>query len=114
VVPADMMTVFGLPESGGKEWMDSARVQQATSIPGTGVFFDRGGKLAQLFGAKTSGFIAAYSPKGGLIYAGGITRGRGLRGESSALRDLKQALSEEHQSGGIRSVFGCGLAGFKS
>src|SRR5580658_1048143 len=54
----------------------------AASIPGVEVDDDPQGRLAQKFGAETSGFVVLYNPQGKLLFSGGITGSRGHEGDN--------------------------------
>ncbi|MBL8748379.1 MAG: hypothetical protein JNK78_04415 [Planctomycetes bacterium] len=100
--------VFVIPEGVDETWCDGALFGCAIGIPGVGVFEDRGGREAALFGARTSGHAVAYAPGGSLLFCGGLTTARGHVGASAAalgaiLRDGEGARPI------VAPVFGCSL-----
>ena len=80
-------------------------------LPGTRVFFDRGGSEARRFGAFTSGTILVYDGVGKEIFRGGITDRRGGERDNPGLRQFGFVLTNGRPaiSGGATPVFGCPL-----
>jgi hypothetical protein len=108
------LAVFAIPERGDAAgaqtaWKDSPVVRHARSIDGVSVVFDMGGIETKRFGAVTSGFVAAYGAGGELRFSGGITKGRGLVGESAALLSLQSAIRHTEMEARIWRVFGCSI-----
>lgn len=90
---------------------DSAIARAAAGIPGVTVVPDHGGRLATLFGARTSGQTFLYNAGGTLVFSGGITNGRSVEGDSAGA-----AAVERWAAGGVgelrtSSVYGCSLDG---
>jgi hypothetical protein len=54
--------LFFKPTDQSENWSHSDLWNKANAIPGVQVQFDPGGRLAKLFGAKTSGQVMVYSP----------------------------------------------------
>jgi hypothetical protein len=78
--------------------------------PELDVRLDPDGEEARRFGVATSGHVLLYDRGGALIYSGGITPGRGERGDNrgrAALLGL--IMGEKGEDPGI-PVFGCPLA----
>ncbi len=87
----------------------------AGAIPGVRVFEDNEGKIAERFGAFTSGQTLVYDPAGRLEFKGGITAFRGHSGDNTG-RSAIIALVHGDQS--MRTalpittpVLGCSLRG---
>ena len=57
--------------------------RSAAAIPGVTVHVDHDGGEARRFGAETSGFVVLYDAHGELLFAGGITTGRGQAGDNA-------------------------------
>jgi len=108
----DSMTthvLFIRPKGVPEDWTNTSLRKSAESIPGVHVALDQDGKEAERFGAESSGYVVLYSPKGELLFSGGITASRGHAGENPA-EDAVIALATGHQSSLHHSdVFGCGL-----
>lgn len=87
---------------------------KAQALADAMVTLDRGGREAQLFGARTSGYTLLYSARGDLMFRGGVTGSRGHQGDNKGLEQLVNALDAEPGSEPRRIartfVFGCALA----
>ncbi|MFO0750853.1 MAG: RedB protein [Myxococcota bacterium] len=68
------------------------RWKEAEAIPGVRVIEDLEGREAERFGATTSGHVVLYAPDGRLLFAGGITPGRGHVGASPQRERLEALL----------------------
>jgi hypothetical protein len=93
----------------GADWARTDLWEQAAGMPGVEVHEDLDGKVAKLFGARTSGQVLLYAQDGALLFQGGITAARGRAGESGGARSvlaLAQGETAEHTA---CSVFGCPL-----
>ena len=67
--------VFVKPTDKSIDWAKSDNWKRAKSIPGLHAFFiDQENKIAEAFGAETSGFTMLYSASGNLVFSGGITQ----------------------------------------
>jgi len=75
------------------------------------VVLDRSGEEARRFGAVTSGHVIAYSASRRLLFAGGVTPGRGHQGPTDALSALRDALERGVPAPGSSTVFGCPIFG---
>ena len=73
---------FILPTDADASWLDSELWRRAGRIPGVTRTWDEDGRVARLFGAKTSGDAALYDVAGRLRYHGGITSARGHVGDN--------------------------------
>lgn len=75
---------------------------------------DTDGRLAERFGARTSGHVVVYDADGALAYTGGLTPGRGMVGPSGgvlALVDIAGGQAPDHAA---LPVFGCPLTHTKT
>lgn len=70
---------------------------------------DVDGAQASLFDVQTSGQVLAYDPSGTRRFAGGITRGRGERGESQGATRLAELIDHEANVDAQAPVYGCAL-----
>ena len=95
-------------------WASSSSLNWAlaSSIPGVEVREDVDGVEAARFGAETSGEVVLYSPRGRLLFRGGITGVRGHEGDNLGLQRLIAALSSASSPPAAvaeSQVFGCAL-----
>lgn len=69
-----------------------------------------GRREAERLGVKTSGQVLVYDSTGALLFSGGVTRGRGERGESKGATSLRALLTQAAVTDAISSpVYGCEL-----
>jgi hypothetical protein len=103
------------PASSDGSW-DSLTPLGVDQLSDYQVAWDRGGRLAGLFDAHTSGQIFIYEKDGRLVFAGGATSSRGGADEGPSLAALESLLQEKGNSYsvGLRSmpVFGCSFSRF--
>jgi hypothetical protein len=112
-VGADLF--FYLPADQPATWARTDLWTSASAIPGVHVFEDRGAKMAQAFGAFTSGQTLLYDTGGRLLFNGGITAYRGHSGDNAG----RSAITALLQDGPARQmilpvatpVLGCSLTG---
>jgi hypothetical protein len=106
------------PAGSPASWASSSSLNWAlaSSIPSVDVREDVDGVEAARFGAETSGEVVLYSPRGRLLFRGGITGVRGHEGDNLGLQRLTAALisaSSSLQVPGTEvaqsQVFGCAL-----
>lgn len=101
--------VFFRPSPIEDGWSESKIVQQAREMTGVDVVWDDAGRLAVLFGARTSGHVVLYDETGELAFSGGITAFRGHEGWNAG-RAAVVALERGEPAATARTpVFGCPL-----
>lgn len=104
--------VLVIPKGAPKEFAEGPTLQWHRKNPWATLVRDEQGAMARSYGATTSGHVIYIDETGRTRFNGGVTRGRGLVGDSTALRNLYQAVSVNGaklaQNG---SVFGCSLLG---
>lgn len=81
----------------------------ARRIPQVDVYCDEDGEETRLFGAKVSGEVFAFDFHGRRVFHGGVTVGRGHRGESAGQKMLERLVLGQSVSVGSTRVFGCAL-----
>jgi len=91
------------------EPMTDALRTQLAQLPAPHVVYDRDGREAARFGARTSGHVVAYDVTGRLAFSGGITSARGHVGDNMGERSLARVLAGTAPIAAARDVFGCGL-----
>ena len=102
------------PAGSPASWESSASLNWAlaASIPGVDVREDIDGAEAARFGAETSGEVVLYSPRGQLLFRGGITGMRGHEGDNLGRQRLIAALTSAPSGPAAiaqSQVFGCAL-----
>ena len=100
---------FYEPDSKAETWENTANVKSARSIPGVRVVFDKNGKLANQFGAQTSGYTVLYSPAGKLLFSGGLTGSRGHLGDNAGFESALKLINVASASPVRTKAFGCEL-----
>lgn len=104
--------VFVCPQNGHEDWMKSATTKLAFEVPNAQVIWDRGAKVTDAFGARTSGHLLAFDARGDLKFNGGITSSRGHVGESAGATKLRDILQGKTTGTEFKApVFGCRLFG---
>jgi hypothetical protein len=105
-----MQVLFVQPEGCRPDWYQTALWINARKIPGVLVDVDRGGHLAQQFGAHTSGQTLVYDRTGKLLFRGGLTPGRGHEGDSPGRTAVLSILDGRTNGQVVEcSAFGCSL-----
>ncbi len=97
------------PQKKNVEWAHGALWEKATALPGTSLIPDKGGRIAYLFGARTSGETYLFNSNGRLLFHGGITESRGHIGESPGRRAIASIVSGKKPDATITHPFGCAL-----
>jgi len=64
-------------------WQDLGLGESAATLANVQVLKDENGRIAQNYGVRTSGQVMLYSPKGGLVFSGGLTSARGHEGDTA-------------------------------
>lgn len=109
---AAVQIYFYCPEDAPDSFSETTLRRRAERIPGAQVGLDRGGRIAEGFGAATSGQVLVYEPGGRLQFRGGITGSRGHAGRNRGVDAVEEILlgiaSSEIQQA---PVFGCDLQG---
>jgi hypothetical protein len=106
-----ILVLFFKPSDQAEDWSHTDLWKDAISIPGVEARIDSGGRLAERFGAKTSGQVMVYSPQGRLLFNGGITDGRGHFGDNAAL-DALIAIARGSAPASVvvtSKVYGCSI-----
>jgi len=98
---------FYKPADVADNWETTDLWNSASEIPDVSVLTDENGVLAASFNAATSGQAVLYDQQGALLFAGGITAGRGHSGDNFG-RAAIVSLLNEHAGGQVEGpVFGC-------
>ena len=102
--------VLWRPRRDRESWVPSDLEAELTNQPGLTVAIDRGGEEARRFGVATSGHVLLYDARGERIFSGGITPGRGERGDNLGRAELLGRIAGTVEEGPEHPVFGCPLA----
>ena len=108
----DLCIVTFVPTVPPASWDPAAVDALRRDLPEARHLPDHDGALATRLGAATSGHVLLYDTTGALRFSGGVTGGRGHRGDNAAVRTLAQVLGELGRSGAdsaTTAVFGCPL-----
>ena len=103
--------LFVRPKQFDKTWVMTDLYQQALRIPGVQVIIDDEGRLAELFGATTSGQTFLYDKTGNLIFTGGITESRGHAGDNVGSDTVNALINHRLVSVHKTKFFGCSITG---
>jgi hypothetical protein len=95
--------------SGAQAWSTSSLWREARRIPGVRLLPDIDGKVARLYGARTSGQTMIYDAAGQLAFAGGITSFRGHSGDNDGRDAIVALLRGQRPRRRATPVFGCAL-----
>jgi len=106
--------VFFRPEGSDEDWARGDLWRSAAAIPGVSVRLDENGREAGNFRATTSGDVVLYDASGNLLFAGGITDGRGYSGDNAGRDALVALLNHGQAANRVTPVFGCSLRDLNS
>ena len=101
--------LFFEPMDSAEGWAKADLWQRARAIPGVRTIIDRGGRLRDRFGARSSGQTFLYDAQGKLVFAGGVTPSRGHSGDSVGRSAIEGFLATGKISSPTAPVFGCSL-----
>jgi len=73
------------------------------------VIVDRGGLKAAHFGAKTSGQVMLYAPRGSLEFRGGITGARAHEGDNVGSERIVALVTSGSAERDQSAVYGCAI-----
>ena len=106
---AKAYVMFMKPADFPEDWEKTDLWRRAQAIPGVTPILDEGGREAARFGARTSGQIVAFDPSGKLVFAGGVTGGRGHEGDNIGESRLISLVTQGRADSARSSVYGCEL-----
>lgn len=95
------------PEGTADDWAQTDLWRSAAAIPGVRVLADEGGREGARFGAETSGQVVLFDGAGRLLFAGGITAGRGHAGDNAGSDAVLAAVNGATAGPAATQVFGC-------
>jgi hypothetical protein len=101
--------IFFKPAGQRDDWSETDSWSAAKAIPGVFVATDADGKLAQRFGAHTSGSVILFDSNRQRLFAGGITAARGHFGDNAGADMIVALVNGRKTSLTETSVYGCSL-----
>ena len=112
--PFNSVLLISEPKGANYKWQDVHLYREAQETLHATVILDEDSAYAAQFGAQTSGEVLFYSAnehgQRELLFAGGVTGGRGMTGDNQGIELLKAAFHGRKREGHARThVFGCGL-----
>lgn len=107
---AAAFVLFFQPKDKPDNWSHTDLWEDATRIPEVKVISDYGAETATQFAAKTSGQLMLYDAAGRLLFAGGITAGRGHEGDNTGSSSVISLVRGFGQTLSSCPVFGCPIA----
>ena len=109
--PQDLAVIAYFLQPEDEQWTaeSSSLWESVSRLPGVRAERDPDGRLAQHFGAETSGTTLLYDAAGRLRFRGGITSGRGHEGENPSEEALLAGFKDTEMPPTSTHVFGCSL-----
>lgn len=102
----ELWVLFYKP-SGISDWPHTDLWETAAALPAAHVIDDLDGRESQRFQAATSGQALLYNAQGRLLFAGGITPGRGHAGDNAGRSAIETLLAGGQPGYDRTPVFGC-------
>ena len=106
---ANVQVIFPRLSEVGTTWDEAPVVQFAGNVHGAQTSWDDNGRLARIFGARTSGHTLLYDVQGRLLFSGGLTSLRAHEGASTGNQAVLAHLRGESTAPASAPVFGCSL-----
>lgn len=110
-VSVEYEVVMYRPDSADDDWVRGRSWDLASEINGARIVIDPEGRIAARDGGLTSGHVVVRDASGAVVYAGGVTNGRGETGASAAGDALIHALRGGESALSVGPVFGCEITG---
>lgn len=104
-----VLAVVLAPGAAADGWLDTDVVRTARTLSGVAIHADEGGSEARRFGARVSGDTRLYSAEGALLFAGGLTAGRGHEGLAPGRVAVRDVLAGRVPARDHAPAFGCAL-----
>lgn len=102
------------PSSAEADWLQSPNVKLIKQIPNVRWTLDLDGSLAQQFGVRTSGHAMLFSPKGDVVFSGGITPARAHEGDNLGKQAIERYVCLGEKSVEESNVYGCPIFGISA
>lgn len=104
-----LIVVVTIPPKATSDWLTTRTVERASNLPGATLAIDPEGRVAQRFGASTSGAVMWFDAAGECRYAGGLTASRGHEGDNLGRSSLERLLRGATQPVSSIPALGCKL-----
>ena len=101
--------VLAAPHASADDDAYAAIHDLAARIPGVTPIRDSDGRIAEMFGASTSGHVAMFDASGTLRFSGGITLSRGHAGLNDGATTIEAILRGHKPLTMSTPVFGCAM-----
>lgn len=101
--------IASAPVGADDQWWSSPLVARACQLPGAHLVRDVDGQESDRFGARVSGTTLLFNRTGRMIYAGGVTMGRGHEGANRGLDAVARLLRDPSSLEPAIPPFGCDL-----
>lgn len=111
--PKAAYVLFYRPRTLPAGWNQTDLHARAAAIPGVRLIEDEEGREAARFHLTVSGQTLLFDAVGRLRYRGGITRGRGVEGDSIGLETIQTLVQGRETQQTQAPVFGCSLLSSK-
>ncbi len=110
-VSVEYVVVMYRPRSEEDGWVRGRSWDLASQIADARIVVDPDGLMATRAGAMTSGHVVVRNRAGAVVYAGGVTNGRGETGASAAGDAIVDVLRGGESALSVGPVFGCAITG---
>ncbi|MEP7076187.1 MAG: hypothetical protein ABI878_10270 [Acidobacteriota bacterium] len=105
----DIRVFFYQPADQSHEWVETDIWRQASEISDNVMISTIADNGLREFGTLTSGQVLLYNARGGLVFSGGITPGRGHEGDNQGEESIKSFLKSGRTDVPETLVYGCSL-----
>jgi hypothetical protein len=106
---AAVHVLFYKPAEFPEGWERTDTWRETATIKDVELHCDEGGVECRRFAALTSGQVMVFSPRGDLLFMGGVTRARGHAGGNPGREALLSILTTGRSESTSSPVFGCAL-----
>ncbi|PQO47845.1 hypothetical protein [Blastopirellula marina] len=106
-----IQVVIYYPLGADADWLQTPNVKLAQQIPNAQWTLDPDGNSARELGVRTSGHTILLSPRGDLIFSGGITSSRGHEGANLGRQAIERYVCLGEKTVDQTHVYGCPIFG---
>lgn len=103
------MTVLAFKPGGEADAWTQTPILAKLEALGANIVVDTDGKAARELGMNVSGQVRLHSPRGDLVYSGGVTGSRGHVGDNTGKKAVLGHLRGAHSEVRSAPAFGCSL-----
>jgi hypothetical protein len=109
-----VIVMLNRPKNADARWTENPLVDRLKQLEAVRLIPDDGGRVSQALGATTSGHAVLFATDGAVMFAGGLTPGRGAVGETSGQRAILGVVKGTAITPSESPTFGCPLCGCES